>query len=292
MTALQAALSRWRQWAVSLFTSRRDNFPSGYNPQNPALWALERQIERVRLLDGQEIRLVADTGRFFDLRAENLQELLRRTGIDPEQFARKLASADAMGGPEIPIGEVRIIGITDAGFTHAYLAASTALAQLGFLSRAMRHIPFAMPVSAAHFDRTSGFGPRLDPFTGRYSFHPGLDFGGPWGAPVVATAPGMVVFAGERGSYGIAVEIDHGMGIHTRYAHLSAATVRTGVRVSRDTVIGRVGSTGRSTGPHVHYEIWYDNIVRNPALFIEAGGRFLSRPINLTAGGARTIGNS
>jgi murein DD-endopeptidase MepM/ murein hydrolase activator NlpD len=155
----------------------------------------------------------------------------------------------------------------------------------------MSHIPLDMPVSGARFDRTSGFGPRLDPFTGHYAFHPGLDFGGPWGAAVVSTAPGIVVFAGDRGSYGIMVEIDHGMGFHTRYAHLSVLTVHKGMRVGKNTVIGKVGSTGRSTGPHVHYEVWYDNIVRNPGLFIAAGGHAYSNASSSTAGSLSTIGS-
>jgi murein DD-endopeptidase MepM/ murein hydrolase activator NlpD len=276
MAAVRAALSRGRQLVASLFIRGSSSPPGGADPQNPALGAIADQVQRVRLLDRQDIQLVGDTGHLFDQRAGNLQELIRRTGINPQQFIRKMAGVEAMGGPEISLGEVRIAGIADTDFTHAYLRAAAVLAQLNLLSEAIGHIPLAMPVNGAHFDPTSGFGPRLDPFTGRYAFHPGLDFGGPWGAPVDATSSGIVVFAGERGSYGVTVEIDHGMGLHTRYAHLSATTVRAGSWVSRATVIGKVGSTGRSTGPHVHYEVWYDNVVRNPALFIGAGGRTIS----------------
>jgi murein DD-endopeptidase MepM/ murein hydrolase activator NlpD len=116
---------------------------------------------------------------------------------------------------------------------------------------------------------------RPDPFTGRYAFHPGIDFAGPWGSTVRATAPGTVVFAGNRGGYGNMVEIDHGFGIHTRYGHLSRISVRPGAKVEMGAAIGRVGSTGRSTGPHVHYEVWYDNVVKNPNNFIEAGRHVL-----------------
>jgi murein DD-endopeptidase MepM/ murein hydrolase activator NlpD len=180
-----------------------------------------------------------------------------------------------MGGPDIPIDQVRIQGISDPAFTQAYLGAAAVLDQLGTLSRAVERIPLSLPVSEANFDRTSGFGPRIDPFTGRIAFHPGIDMAGPWGASVHSTAPGTVVFAGNRGGYGNMVEIDHGNGIHTRYGHLSAVTVRQGMRVGRGTAIGRVGSTGRSTGPHVHYEVWYDDVVRNPSNFIEAGRHVL-----------------
>ena len=104
---------------------------------------------------------------------------------------------------------------------------------------------------------------------------PAVDFAGPWGAAVAATAPGKVVFAGNRGGYGNMVEIDHGFGIHTRYGHLSKITVALGAQVGKGSVVGRLGSTGRSTGPHVHYEVWYDDKVRNPNSFIEAGRHVL-----------------
>jgi murein DD-endopeptidase MepM/ murein hydrolase activator NlpD len=102
-----------------------------------------------------------------------------------------------------------------------------------------------------------------------------MDFAGPWGTSVRATAAGTIIFAGNRGGYGNMVEIDHGMGLHTRYGHLSAITVRVGMRIEKGAAIGRVGSTGRSTGPHVHYEVWYDDVVRNPRNFIEAGRHVL-----------------
>jgi murein DD-endopeptidase MepM/ murein hydrolase activator NlpD len=168
---------------------------------------------------------------------------------------------------------VQVNGIKDAGFDATYLRASAVLGQLSDLSFEMRHIPLAVPVSG--FDRTSGFGPRVDPFTHRYAFHSGIDFAGPYGAQVHATAPGTVIFVGSRGDYGNMVEIDHGLGIHTRYGHLSSITVRVGAKIDKGAAIGRVGSTGRSTGPHVHYEVWYDDVVRNPSNFIEAGRHVL-----------------
>jgi murein DD-endopeptidase MepM/ murein hydrolase activator NlpD len=203
----------------------------------------------------------------------NLRNLIRYAGLNPDQIMGRLDAG--MGGPDIPIDQVHIQGVPDAGFTQAYFGAAAVLDQLGTLSRAVGRMPLAMPVIGQSFDRTSGFGPRIDPFTGRIAFHPGLDFAGPWGATVLATAAGVVIFAGNRGDYGNMVEIDHGNGFHTRYGHLSAVTVRTGMEVVRGTPIGRVGSTGRSTGPHVHYEVWYDDVVRNPSNFIEAGRHVL-----------------
>jgi murein DD-endopeptidase MepM/ murein hydrolase activator NlpD len=243
--------------------------------QHPALRGLAEQTARLERIGQGESVLMARTEGALDQGVGNLRNVMRRTGINPDQFARQIAANDGVGGPDIPLDQVRMEGIADPNFTRAYLSAAAVLDQLNGLSAAMGHIPLAMPVNSAGFDRSSGFGARIDPFTGRYSFHPGIDFAGPWGSQVVATAPGTVVFAGNRGGYGNMVEIDHGFGLHTRYGHLSAITVRVGSKVAKGGSVGRVGSTGRSTGPHVHYEVWYDNAVKNPSNFIEAGRHVL-----------------
>ena len=134
---------------------------------------------------------------------------------------------------------------------------------------ALRAVPLIAPAELGSV--SSGFGARVDPFNEELAFHSGIDFSGPLGADVRVTAPGVVVFAGPRGAYGNTVEVDHGYGIRTRYGHLSKILVQVGTRLDTGAVIGRLGSTGRSTGPHVHYEVWYDNAVRNPGNFIKAG---------------------
>jgi murein DD-endopeptidase MepM/ murein hydrolase activator NlpD len=241
--------------------------------QHPGLRILARETQRLARDDQTQNVLIARTEGNLEQGVGNLRNLIRRAGINPDQFAGHLNQG--MGGPEIPLDHVKIQGISDPGFTKTYLGAVAMLGQLGTLSGAVDRIPLSVPVAEESFDRTSGFGPRIDPFTGRIAFHPGVDFAGPWGSAVHATAPGTVVFAGNKGGYGTMVEIDHGNGIHTRYGHLSALTVRAGMKVGRGTAIGRVGSTGRSTGPHVHYEVWYDDVVRNPSNFIEAGRHVL-----------------
>jgi murein DD-endopeptidase MepM/ murein hydrolase activator NlpD len=243
--------------------------------QNPALRKLAEQTARVSRIGQDENVLMAKTEGALDTGVGNLRDVMRRTGINPDSFARKLASNEGVGGPEIPLNQVRIEGISDQKFTDAYLKAAAVLGQLNGLSAAMDHIPLTTPVSTATFDKTSGFGARIDPFTGRYAFHPGIDFAGPWGSVVHSTAPGVVVFAGYRGGYGNMIEIDHGFGLHTRYGHLSSVNVHVGSRVGKGAGIGHVGSTGRSTGPHVHYEVWYDDVVKNPSNFIEAGHHVL-----------------
>jgi len=243
--------------------------------QHPGLKVLAQQTLRIARIGEAENLLMTKTEGTLGQGVGNLRNVMRRTGINPDAFARKIAGTEGMGGPEIPLDQVRIEGISDPGFSHAYLSAAAVLDQLNGLSAAMDHVPLAAPVSVASFDKSSGFGARVDPFTGRYAFHPGIDFAGPWGSVVHATAPGTVVFAGNRGGYGNMVEVDHGYGIHTRYGHLSAISVRVGAHVGRGAGLGRVGSTGRSTGPHVHYEVWYDDVARNPNNFIEAGRHVL-----------------
>lgn len=243
--------------------------------RHPALRILAEETARVSKIGRDETVLMAQAQTELAGGVGTVRSVLRNTGIDPDQFEQKYEAAHGIGGPDIPLQSVHLEGISDVAFQSAYLKASAVLSQMDELLGAMRHVPLTVPVSGHEFERTSGFGARVDPFTGHYAFHPGLDFAGPWGAAVHATAPGTVVWAGARGGYGNMVEIDHGLGIHTRYGHLSAILVQVGAKVSKGTPIGKLGSTGRSTGPHVHYEISYDDVVRNPSKFIEAGRHVL-----------------
>ncbi len=249
--------------------------PSEAFARHPALAVLAQQTDRVKRIGTQETVLMAQAQIEVASGVHNIRSLMSYAGIDADKFAQKYESAYGVGGPDIPLNAVRIEGIADTAFQDAYFKASAVLNQMDELLGAMRHVPLTVPVSGSEFERTSGFGARVDPFTGRYAFHPGVDFAGPWGATVHTTAPGVVVWAGPHGAYGNLVEVDHGLGIHTRYGHLSSVLVSVGARVSKGAPVGRLGSTGRSTGPHVHYEIWYDDVVRNPSRFIEAGRHVL-----------------
>ncbi len=115
---------------------------------------------------------------------------------------------------------------------------------------------------------SAGFGNRLDPFTNLRDFHPGIDVSVPRGTSVVAPADGVVVFSGPRAGYGNAMMIDHGFGVVTRYGHLDGYNARPGQRVQRGAVIAFSGNTGRSTAPHLHYEVWVNDQMRNPIEFI------------------------
>ena len=129
----------------------------------------------------------------------------------------------------------------------------------------LSHTPSVWPVRG-YF--SSGFGNRADPFTGGKDFHPGIDISAPRGTKAVAPADGVVLAVGRRGAYGLAIIIDHGNGIITRYGHLEGFNVRAGQRVRRGDVIGLVGSTGRSNAPHLHYEVWLDDKAQNPIHYI------------------------
>jgi murein DD-endopeptidase MepM/ murein hydrolase activator NlpD len=146
---------------------------------------------------------------------------------------------------------------------------TASLNDLAMVVKALNSVPLDSPLATNEI--SSGFGGRADPFTEEAAFHRGIDFSSAKGSDVFATAPGIVVFAGPRGAYGNTVEIDHGYGIRTRYGHLSKIAVPIGFQLERGAVVGKVGSTGRSTGPHVHYEVWYDNAARDPGKFIRAG---------------------
>jgi murein DD-endopeptidase MepM/ murein hydrolase activator NlpD len=238
-------------------------------PNQPALRVLAEQTQRVRRMSGAETALLEGVDKQITVRIDDLQALLTRVGVDPDALERK--AEGAMGGPLVPIQSVHIQGIADQSFTDAYEGIGAHVDELDALFAVVRRVPLTTPVHGSQFEVTSGFGPRIDPFTHRVSFHPGIDFAGPWGSIVRSTAPGVVDWAGPRGGYGNLVEIDHGYGFKTRYGHLEAILVHVGERVTKGAPIGKLGSTGRSTGPHVHYEVWSADVVRNPRTFIEAG---------------------
>jgi murein DD-endopeptidase MepM/ murein hydrolase activator NlpD len=120
---------------------------------------------------------------------------------------------------------------------------------------------------------SSNFGNRKDPFTGGRAFHAGIDFPAPRGTPVLSAGYGKVTFVGQRPGYGNTVEVTHGTGLVTRYGHLSAFIAKEGDIVSAGTPIAKVGSTGRSTGPHLHFEVRRQNVALDPGKYLAAGNR-------------------
>ncbi len=156
-----------------------------------------------------------------------------------------------------------------ATFAEEIAALDRRLTRWRALQKAVRCVPLIPPVD--YFHVTSNFGKRKDPFSGQWAMHEGIDLGAWPGSAIMAAAPGKVVRAGHSSGYGRMVEIDHGCGIRTIYGHMKKILVKKGEQVDHRQRIGTVGSTGRSTGPHVHYEIRVDGEPRDPSGFIKAG---------------------
>jgi murein DD-endopeptidase MepM/ murein hydrolase activator NlpD len=261
--------------ASALFAGKPHPHFTGKAPNLPAFHVLALETQRVRSMSRSETALLVGVDHQVYTRIGAVEAVLSRVGLNPDKMEDSVASREGEGGPLIPLSEMHIDGISDAGFVTAYGEASAHARELADLFAGLSHVPLTTPVHGSDFDVTSGFGARVDPFTHHLAFHSGMDFAGPWGSTVCSTAPGVVAFAGERGGYGNMVEIDHGFGIRTRYGHLSSILVKVGAKVSKGTPIGKLGSTGRSTGPHVHYEVWLADVVRDPSRFIEAGRHVL-----------------
>ena len=225
-----------------------------------------RRIEMVRV--GQEQLLDAADG-YARSRADRLRLAFRMAGLTPSTFAN---SAGALGGPLIESKDPRALAAVldvDDDFAVRIQRAAHDLSDANALVAASREMPLGRPISAG--SQSSGFGVRFDPFTRRPAYHSGLDFSGGYATAIYATGPGIVSYTGVRSGYGNVVEIDHGHGLKTRYAHLSGFAVRPGQRVGVGQRIAAMGSTGRSTGTHLHYEVWVNGRAQNPGRFLKAG---------------------
>ena len=203
---------------------------------------------------------VAATGQ-----ADEILDELRRIGISPS-LPETIDSG--VGGPFVPATD----GSDALGLVDDANAVMAALARFKAARGAIDLAPIHIPI-AGNQRLSSGYGNRTDPFTGKKAFHGGLDFPAPSGTTVLSAGAGSVVFVGQRSGYGNVVEIGHGNGIVTRYAHLSAFLVKEGQTVNTGTPIAKVGSTGRSTGPHLHFEVRRDDSVIDPNSFLNVGKR-------------------
>jgi predicted nuclease with TOPRIM domain len=213
-------------------------------------------------------------------RSEKMKGILSETGLDIDSLMDEIESIskdDALlsgkGGPFVAYAPEldrrgSVFGSQDDIAT-VLIDLDSEVQNWAKLQELLRHLPLAAPVD--QYAITSPFGKRRDPLNGRYAMHEGLDMRGKWKAPILATAPGTVVFTGWQSKYGRVVEIDHGMGIRTRYAHLRKILVKKGQRVGFRDRIGIMGSSGRTTGRHVHYEVLVHGKPHDPQKFIQAG---------------------
>ncbi len=225
-----------------------------------------QRIQAVRL---DQERLIEAAGSFAKNRADRLRLAFRLAGLDPGVYAGR---GDAVGGPLIEAKDPRALAAVldvDEDFARRVQRAAADLSDMRGLSQSAQALPLAKPTDDT--SQTSGFGVRLDPFTGAPAFHSGQDFAGAFMTPIHATAPGVISFAGVRSGYGNTVEVDHGRGFKSRYAHLEAISVTVGQRVGLGQRLGAMGSTGRSTGTHLHYEVWVNGRAQDPLRFVKAG---------------------
>ncbi len=224
--------------------------------------ALIPEAAALARIEARQLAFVERLTRVADRRAATASARIARLGINPKAMLARLNDRSAMGGPLLSLSTGR--GKIDPRFERLGLS----LARRDALERGLAGIPQVLPASLEYV--SSGFGYRADPFGGGAAFHAGLDFKGPLGAPIYAAAPGRIAFAGVKQGYGNCIEIDHGNGLMTRYAHMSAFRARLGQPVAAGAVIGAIGNTGRSTGPHLHFEVRLNDTAINPRPFLEA----------------------
>jgi len=196
-------------------------------------------------------------------RAAALEDLFSHTGVDLEMLLARASEAELGQGGPFQLASTKGNGADRIdGFTQD-------IKKLAALQTLARSLPLGAPMD--HYNITSSFGKRSDPITGELAFHGGLDFGASPNSKIRATAPGRVVHAGPLGPYGNTVEIDHGLGVTTRFGHMKEIEVKAGQDVQFRDVIGVIGSTGRSTGRHLHYEVRLDGNAYDPAKFLDTG---------------------
>lgn len=242
---------------------RPARFAKAAGPVNQ-LTQLESSLNRVESRQIAELNSVEDR---MESRVRRMRGVFSDLGLKMTKMEAGTPHPGT-GGPYVPV-KLR----PDAGpFERQLNRVNLTRAQIDRLNHALAQVPYRKPV-VGEVEFSSGFGVRVDPFVGRPAMHTGLDFRAAMGDPVRATANGKVVSAGWAGGYGRMVEIDHGNGLSTRYGHLSAIDVKVGQSIKIGQVVGEVGSTGRSTGPHLHYETRIDGDAVDPQKFLRAGTR-------------------
>jgi murein DD-endopeptidase MepM/ murein hydrolase activator NlpD len=229
------------------------------NTLQARLETLEKNEENaVDRLSSQAETSIESVERVLETAGLNVNDLLKASGASLVQTGQ--------GGPFIPAEQDDLPGKSLKKKLHSL---DGQISRWNSLNSIMKHIPLAAPMDTSYI--TSRFGKRRDPINKRWAAHYGLDFGGRYKSKVRATAPGVVKFAGWKSKYGRLVEIDHGAGIKTRYAHLNKILVKRGQKVNFRDKIGLLGKSGRTTGAHLHYELVFNGRLMDPYKFIKAG---------------------
>lgn len=264
-----AAEAAARQGAAAPGKPLRDLAPEAAAslPQTPASQpAPDQRVELIDNVNAALDRMDGEAHAALDVIAVTAERDAATIADAADELGLQLAGvktdlASSQGGPFVPL--------TGSDFDARIERAEKALLALSQVKEAARGIPLASPVPGAEL--SSSFGPRVDPFLGRMAMHTGLDFRATTGVAIRAPAPGKVIFSGRNGGYGKSVEIRHPSGVVTRFAHMSSISVSEGDEVVTGDRLGSVGSTGRSTGPHLHYEVRVNDRPLNPIRFLRTG---------------------
>jgi murein DD-endopeptidase MepM/ murein hydrolase activator NlpD len=227
-----------------------------------AISRLQASLDQV---ESRQISALAGVEETMESKMRRMRGVISDLGLNMAQLEAAVPRAP-MGGPFVPVK----LDANAGPFERQLYRINVSRAQVDKLNRTLALVPYRKPV-VGEVEFTSGFGVRSDPFLGRPAMHTGLDFRAPTGDPIRATANGKVISAAYAGGYGRMVEIDHGNGLSTRYGHMSEIHVKVGEQIKIGQVIGAVGSTGRSTGPHLHYETRIDGEAVDPQKFLRAG---------------------
>ncbi len=222
----------------------------------------------LRRVEARQVVYAAKARAAIEARYQATAQQLRRMGIRPERLN------GAMGGPFEAVAAPAGTSATEADAEAQFRSLFQSWKKLDTLEEAVIAIPSLQPVE--DLTLTSNFGVRSDPFRGTAAMHSGIDIPGPLGTPIYATADGIVAKSERSGGYGNMIEINHGKGIATRYGHLSKLMVRPNTRVRRGQIIGLMGSTGRSTGSHLHYEVRIDGAAVDPIPYLRSGDHLLA----------------
>ena len=225
------------------------------------------QAAELARIEARQLAIVEGLTRYADWRSQRAADALKKLQLNPDSVLRN-SRDQAMGGP--------LEGLStdaDGSVDPRFQRLGQSMARMAALEQALEGVPQFAPARKDLI--SSGFGYRSDPFNGSAAMHKGLDFRGAIGTPIYAAAKGRVSFVGRKGGYGLTVEISHGNGLMTRYAHMSKFDARIGQTVAPGDVIGAIGSTGRSTGPHLHFEVRINNRAVNPRTFLETAPHVL-----------------
>jgi murein DD-endopeptidase MepM/ murein hydrolase activator NlpD len=262
--------------------------PSDVNKTPAAAAEVAAMFHRV---DSDQKLMANDVRKVAELRYQTAVRALAKLGISSERMGGQ--SMTGVGGPFEPV-QASANGVANNAANSSvsnkadpnFRALFNSWKRLDQLQTGIVAIPSARPVSSMAL--TSNFGIRVDPFRGGAAMHAGVDIPGPYATPIYATADGFVGRTGRIGGYGNLVELEHGRGIQTRYGHLSSILVGPGKRIKRGELIGLMGSTGRSTGNHLHYEVRIDGRAVNPMPFLQSTDYLVA--MQRRSGGATALG--